>query len=1231
LAIRVNIILFLSLFFSVTSALVSTLIQQWAREYLQYSQPSAAPYKRGRVRAYLFDGLSRFQMRRLTYGVPVLLHVAVFLFFYALSEWLYSINVPVGATARYCLVALFAVYMTLSVLPLIVQNSPYQTALTTPLQACISLIQLSYFGLRQLVRYSRVSEGQKSSGLFRNLHFDRARALMKEIKKKMRASKLDRSAMHWLLQELEEDNMDTFLNGLPGYIHSRLTNKKLVVEGLIEDGVLGRIREHITTCLSSVELSPEKSMSRASACINSLRLISETAANTAVGRPGLESDDIRAIMVSLEPLLFNSSTALRASCIRGLVIREFLIPLANLDAEELRTKMFPDYLMPLYSVIRGWKTTEISQWSHLTGILTATSHPPPSDQEMWMDVVNDGPLINLAVLAHAVLSRDSAGDPNLDMAWKTLKTLLKSLGLAQVRASALARAQFDEVLLKARGRGGVTRTSPLLKTLDIVINGLRLAEAFVHTQPAPPARQIEAIFGPEQLRNSELLEAFAAHLPSLVSASTPEESKSFMERLIIEDKLWEQLHVSLLRCFDPQVLFSDKLRIIVAFYDIFDVAFEVLKESSIIDWRSPDLDLLDGHLLEFGERVAPGKSIGRDVDFRSAVFRGQICHALLAQFAMRRSSGEPLFMAFLHGLTKLVVHLGVGTQEDMTTLTLGHPGTYPGHPGPRNSNTRTGLDLVIKADAILSVILRDGPLSNFCIFGRITFDIITSESNPTSDDTKKLWRLLERMLDTPHLSLVNASGEIWAKFDHLRALVRDYDHLGGNTQTVENIRALLDMVEKVERMRPPGGRRAERTGNVDNQSRVDDSAGLDARQPSWGPIPGSSMQMDASRLEPSSQMDPGLFPPALGTVPLAGMDRFAPRGWTPRSPSDLGPIAIDEPHTSSTPITREDGSVERDTQQPGGPPTLGPSRQVQASHLWTGGPVDPRLAPPVLGTVPTAGMDPLSPRGWTPRPIPGSSRRVDASRLEPSHQMDSRLFPPVLGTVPLAGMDRFSPHGWAPHSPSDLDPVAIDEPPTSSTPITREGGSTDRDARHPSWAPIPGSGRQFEASHPWALAGGPMDPRRSVPVLGAIPTDRMDRFAPHGWTPHSPSDLDPVSIDEPPTSLIPTTQAGSHVPQMHPLAFTRPYMPDLRGPQHAGSLDPANLSAQGHMQSVLTDIPLPPRHMHDLPYPYPSSSFGRLDVPPLGHVNQDGLGLTGGLPTPDANPGESTYLLLSRR
>ena len=767
----------LSLFFSVTSALVSTLIQQWGREYLQYSQMSAAPHKRGRVRAYLHDGLSQFQMRRLTYGVPVLLHVSVFLFFYALSEWLYIASAPVGATARYCLVALLAVYMALSVLPLIVRNSPYQTALTTPLQACVSLIQVAYLGLRQLVRLCfSTYGGQKRSGLFKSVRVDRARALMKEIK--TRAPELDRSAMHWLLQELNEDDMDTFLSSLPGYIHSPLTDKKVAVEGLLKDGIPERIREHITTCLRPVGLSQEESMSRASACITSLRLITETASTTAetasitaVRRPGSENDDIQAIMEYLEPLCSNSSTALRASCIRGLVIREFLIPFANLDAEELRTKKFPNHLKPLYRAIRLWKTTEISQWSHLTSNATTSSHhlpSSPSDQEMWADVVYDGLLINLAVLVCAVLSRDSEENVNLDMARKTIETLLKSLSLAQVQVTAPARTQFDEVLIKARASGnsgyvgtlGGAQITPLLKTLATVISGLRLAEVFAYTpKPILPPRQIEAIFGPEQLRNSELFEAFAAHLPEFVCASTPEVSKSVMKLLILEDKLWEQLDFCLLRCLDPQVPFPDKLRIIMAFFNVFDVAFEVLELSSI-DWRSRDLDLLSGHLSVFRTRVVPGKFVSKVDNFHSVLFLGQFCHALLCQFSLQRSRGEPLLMEFFNSIIQLVELLGLGTPEERAYL-------VPERSGPP-SDARTRLDVMIRANGILTVILRDGPLSNFCMLGRLAFDVIADEaSDLTSDDTKKLWKALGRALDTVHLPLVNASRDMWVRFDYL--------------------------------------------------------------------------------------------------------------------------------------------------------------------------------------------------------------------------------------------------------------------------------------------------------------------------------------------------------------------------------------------------------------------------------------------------------------------------------
>ncbi|KAI9454503.1 hypothetical protein F5148DRAFT_426246 [Russula earlei] len=146
IAIRINILMFLSLFLSLTCALMSTLIQQWAREYLQYSQLSAPPQKRGRVRAYLFEGLTKFQMRRMVESIPVLLHISVFLFFFAFSEFLRTINHTVGVVARCCVTILLSAYLVLSALPLVVSSSPYQTALTTPLRPC-------FIFLRFIVRF----------------------------------------------------------------------------------------------------------------------------------------------------------------------------------------------------------------------------------------------------------------------------------------------------------------------------------------------------------------------------------------------------------------------------------------------------------------------------------------------------------------------------------------------------------------------------------------------------------------------------------------------------------------------------------------------------------------------------------------------------------------------------------------------------------------------------------------------------------------------------------------------------------------------------------------------------------------------------------------------------------------------------------------------------------------------------------------------------------------------
>lgn len=319
-----------------------------------------------------------------------------------------------------------------------------------------------------------------------------------------------------------------------------------------------------------------------------------------------------------------------------------------------------------------------------------------------------------------------------------------------------------------------------------------------------------------------MLEVFATRLPGLVSASTPEVSKSYMERLILEDKLWEQLRVVLLKCFDPRVPFPDKSRILVAFFDIFDVAFDMLKdsESTIIDWRSPDVSLLFGHIEEFETRVAPGEPINKVVHFRSVLFRGQFCHALLSHFPMRHSCGEPLIMEFSNNLTRLVRLLGVGTQE-----LAGRRGQFDTREPRRRQNR------MIKAGAILNVTLRDGPLSNFCILGRLSFDIMASDvSDLTPEDTKKLWNTLERTLDTPLAPLANSSGPVWARFDHLCALVRDPGLSKDNTRIVEKLQPLLDMIEKIARMRLPEDGHDKGTGNEDNQTSSDGLVDGETRQ-----------------------------------------------------------------------------------------------------------------------------------------------------------------------------------------------------------------------------------------------------------------------------------------------------------------------------------------------------------------------------------------------------------------
>src|SRR6267154_5966397 len=73
--------------------------------------------------------------------------------------------------------------------------------------------------------------------------------------------------------DFSDNDMDKFLEGLPGYMSSNHTEKDQLDEYLTAEHIKSRINEHFITCATSVELSDESSIARVSSCVKALLLI----------------------------------------------------------------------------------------------------------------------------------------------------------------------------------------------------------------------------------------------------------------------------------------------------------------------------------------------------------------------------------------------------------------------------------------------------------------------------------------------------------------------------------------------------------------------------------------------------------------------------------------------------------------------------------------------------------------------------------------------------------------------------------------------------------------------------------------------------------------------------------------------------------------------------------------------------------------------------------------------
>ncbi|KAJ7110570.1 hypothetical protein C8R44DRAFT_545288, partial [Mycena epipterygia] len=111
-----NTFWFLSLGLSLSCALMATLVEQWARDFLHRANMNSDPVTRARLFSYLFYGLKRFNMHAVVEIIPLLLHWSLFFFLTGLVPFLLPVNVPLTGLAAFLLCLVTATYLYLTIL-----------------------------------------------------------------------------------------------------------------------------------------------------------------------------------------------------------------------------------------------------------------------------------------------------------------------------------------------------------------------------------------------------------------------------------------------------------------------------------------------------------------------------------------------------------------------------------------------------------------------------------------------------------------------------------------------------------------------------------------------------------------------------------------------------------------------------------------------------------------------------------------------------------------------------------------------------------------------------------------------------------------------------------------------------------------------------------------------------------------------------------------------------------
>ncbi|KAJ7110664.1 hypothetical protein C8R44DRAFT_934383, partial [Mycena epipterygia] len=272
-----NILWFLSLWASLSCALIATLVQQWARDFIQRTEMRPSPIIRARIFSYLYFGLRRFGMHKVVEFIPLLLHVSLLLFFAGLVAFLHPVNTVLMIMTAVLLGLISAAYAYLTVLPIFSSDSPYRTPLSQvvwgTVRRCSALLQRQQ---TSLLDQESATAHERSSIASKTIPTMVETMTRDAVQKSTERDERDARAIVWTAQSLTNDNeLEPFVEALPDLIWGptgRRTGHDDMIQMLLDTGdlrLVSRIEGLLHTCETGL-LTPDHEARRHMSCIKAL-------------------------------------------------------------------------------------------------------------------------------------------------------------------------------------------------------------------------------------------------------------------------------------------------------------------------------------------------------------------------------------------------------------------------------------------------------------------------------------------------------------------------------------------------------------------------------------------------------------------------------------------------------------------------------------------------------------------------------------------------------------------------------------------------------------------------------------------------------------------------------------------------------------------------------------------------------------------------------------------------